>query len=150
VTSEVADAPVRLTPGTVVAVALGGALGAVARYEVARSWPVAAGTFPWTTLGINLVGAFVLGVVLTVAAGGSTTAARVRAFAAIGFCGGFTTFSTWMVEVVLLGRDGDVALGAAYSSISIALGLVAIAAGVLGAHWLFHDRIPRFDPRADD
>ena len=142
--------PVRMGAATVLAVALGSALGAVARYEVGLAWPVAAGTFPWTTLGINLAGSLVLGVILTVAAGGSTRAARVRAFAAVGFCGGFTTFSTWMVEVVLLGRDGHVGLGAVYSLVSIVLGLVAVAVGVLGAHWLFHDRIPRFDPRADD
>jgi CrcB protein len=149
VTTEAA-LPVRVGVASVLAVAVGGALGAVARYELGHTWPVAAGTFPWTTLAVNLAGSLVLGVVLTVAAGGSTTAARLRAFAAVGFCGGFTTFSTWMVEVVLLGRDGDVALGAVYSLVSIVLGLVAVAAGVLGAHRLFHDRIPRFDPRADD
>jgi CrcB protein len=87
---------------------------------------------------------------LTVFAAGSTTAARVRAFAAVGFCGGFTTFSTWMVEVVLLGRGGDPALGAAYSLASIGLGVVAVALGALGAQHWFHDRIPRFDPHADD
>jgi CrcB protein len=135
---------------TIAAIALGGALGAVARYEIGLAWPVVAGTFPWTTLAINLAGSIALGVVLTAFSAGTSRAARVRAFAAVGFCGGFTTFSTWMVEVVLLGRGGDVALGVAYSVTSIVLGLVAVALGAFAAHAVLDKRIPRFDPHLDD
>jgi CrcB protein len=135
---------------TIAAIGLGGALGAVARDEVGLAWPVVAGTFPWTTLAINLAGSIALGIVLTAFSAGTSRAARVRAFAAVGFCGGFTTFSTWMVEVVLLGRGGDVALGAAYSLTSIGLGVVAVALGAVATQRVLHDRIPRFDPHADD
>jgi len=92
----------------------------------------------------------VLGVILTVVANDSASAHHARAFAAIGFCGGFTTFSTWMVESVLLARDGDTGLGAVYTVVSLAAGLVAVALGVLGARAVVHRQMPRFDPQDED
>ena len=114
------------------------------------TWPVAAGTFPWTTLTINLLGSVALGVILTVVAADSASAHHARAFAAIGFCGGFTTFSTWMVESVLLARDGDSALGALYIMVSLVAGFVAVALGVFIAREAVHRRMPRFDPQDED
>ena len=114
------------------------------------SWPVGAGTFPWTTLGVNLLGSIALGVILTVAVADSVAAHRTRAFVAVGFCGGFTTFSTWMVESVLLARDGDVARGALYTVVSIVAGLAAVTLGVVGVRVVAHRQIPRFDPQDED
>lgn len=125
-------------------------MGTVGRYEIGLNWPVAAGTFPWTTLTINLLGSIALGVILSVVAADSTSAHRARAFAAVGFCGGFTTFSTWMVESVLLARDGDAGLGALYTVVSLVAGLVAVAVGVLGARAVAHRQMPRFDPQDED
>ncbi|MET0920357.1 MAG: fluoride efflux transporter CrcB [Acidimicrobiia bacterium] len=141
--------PARVSPGSVLAVALGGALGTVARYELGLAWPVAPGTFPTTTLAINLAGSLVLGVLLTLLAAQTASAHRVRAFGAVGFCGGFTTFSTWMVESVLLARDGDAALGLVYTVVSLIAGLVAVALGVVLARAFVH-RDPAFDPRVED
>jgi len=122
----------------------------VARYEIGLAWPVSAGTFPWTTLTINLLGSVLLGVVLTVVAADSASAHRFRAFAAVGFCGGFTTFSTWMVETVLLGRGGDVGLGALYTLVSLIAGLAAVVVGVMTARAVVHRSLPVFDPEAED
>jgi CrcB protein len=129
---------------------VGGALGTVARYEIGLAWPVAAGTFPSTTLVINLVGSIVLGILLTVVAGDSITAHRTRAFGAVGFCGGFTTFSTWMVETTLLARDGDAALGALYVIVSLVAGIAAVVLGVMVARSVVHRPLPVFDPEAED
>ena len=139
-----------MTTGAVVAIALGGALGTVARYELELAWPAAPGTFPATTLAINLAGSLLLGVLLSVVAGQTVPAHRVRAFAAVGLCGGFTTFSTWMMESVLLARDGEAALGFAYTAASLAAGFVAVALGVALARAVSHRRMPRFDPREED
>jgi CrcB protein len=73
--------------GVVVAVAVGGAFGTVLRYELALAEPVTSGSFPRATFTANVVGALLLGVVLTVVVDGSTTARYLRAFAAVGFCG---------------------------------------------------------------
>jgi len=82
-----------------------GALGAVARFRVdsAVSSRVAS-TFPYGTLVVNLTGSFGLGVLV-----GASAAHRVAFLLGTGFAGGYTTFSTWMVESVRLGETGDVA-----------------------------------------
>ena len=131
------------------AVALGGALGTVARYELELAWPAAPGTFPPMTLAINLAGSLLLGVLLTVVASQSVQDHRVRAFAAVGLCGGFTTFSTWMMESILLARDGDSALGLLYTAVSLVAGFAAVALGVVLARAVVH-RLPSFDPRDED
>ena len=115
-----------------------------------RAWPVSGGTFPWTTLVVNLLGSVALGVILTAIAGDTTKAHRTRAFAAVGVCGGFTTFSTWMVETVLLARDGDAALGALYVLVSLIAGLAAVVIGVVAARAVVHRPLPVFDPDAED
>lgn len=122
----------------------------MARYEIGLAWPVASGTFPWTTLTINLIGSLVLGAVLTVVATDSMAAHRTRAFAAVGVCGGFTTFSTWMVETVLLARDGDGGLGALYTLVSIVAGLAAVVVGMMAARAVVHHPLPLFDPEDED
>jgi CrcB protein len=134
----------------VAAVAIGGALGTMGRYELALAEPVASGRFPWATLIANLVGSFVLGVAVT--AWPETRGARavVRAFVAVGICGGLTTFSTWMVESVLLTRDGDAGVAALYLLVSLGAGLAAVALGVVAARVVLHRPVPVFDPEGDD
>lgn len=134
----------------VVAVALGGALGTVARYELARAEPVHGGRFPCATFGANVVGSFVLGVVVVLLADTRASTGVPRAFAAVGFCGGLTTFSTWMMESVLLARDGSGATAAVYVAVSLVAGLVAVALGVAAAGAVGHRPTPVFDPDRDD
>lgn len=117
-------------PGQVVAVALGGAVGAPLRYELLVWFPVHPGRFPCTTLAINVSGSFVLGVLLTLFIERIRPARYLRAFVCTGVLGAYTTFSTFAVEVTTLGKDGHVVTAVAYLLASLTLGLVAAVAGV--------------------
>jgi CrcB protein len=134
----------------VVAVALGGALGTIARYELALAEPVGSGQFPWATFTANLVGAFVLGIAVVALADGRPGNVLVRPFAAVGFCGGLTTFSTWMVESVLLTRDGDGGTALLYLAASLVAGLVAVVLGMSVTRKVVRRPLPVFDPELDD
>lgn len=131
------------------AIALGGALGTVGRYELALAEPVTSGHFPWATFTVNLLGAFALGIAIVVLPERRPSTSVSRAFVAVGFCGGLTTFSTWMVESVLLTRDGRGGTAALYLVVSLLLGLVAVLAGVALARNVV-GTAPRFDPLEDD
>ncbi|SCE23139.1 CrcB protein [Streptomyces sp. SolWspMP-sol7th] len=81
-------------------VAAGGALGAVARYGAAVLWPTASGRFPWTTFLVNVVGCALIGVLMAVVAELRPHTHRlVRPFLGTGVLGGFTTFSTYAMDV---------------------------------------------------
>ena len=134
----------------VVAVALGGALGTIGRYELALAEPVTSGHFPWATFTANMIGSLLLGVVVVVFADTSVRAHVPREFLAVGFCGGLTTFSTWMVESVLLTRDGDAGTAALYLVVSLVLGLVAVVLGVGATRRVVGRPVPAFDPELDD
>ena len=134
-----------------VAVAAGGALGTVGRYELALAEPARAGQFPWATFGVNVAGSLVLGIALAVLVDPGWVSSVVRPFVGVGICGGLTTFSTWMVESVLLARDGTTGTAAVYLLVSLVAGLVAVTAGVAGARRLVPSARPVvFDPERDD
>jgi CrcB protein len=113
-----------------VAIALGGALGAPARYEVAQLVPVTAGSFPWATFWTNLSGAFVLGVFLTLVIDRVPPTRLLRPFFAVGFLGAYTTYSTLAVETATLVKNGDAGLGVAYTLTSISAGLLVAYLGI--------------------
>lgn len=136
--------------GVVAAVAIGGALGTVARYEIALAEPVQIGRFPWATFTANLVGCLVLGIAVVVFAESRARGGVPRAFLAVGFCGGLTTFSTWMVESVLLTRDGEAGVAALYLVVSLVLGLLAVVVGVAASRRVLGRAVPEFDPELDD
>lgn len=111
-------------------VALGGALGSVFRYglgEALRRLPGAA-TFPWGTIVINIAGAFVLGWFLEWATA-SEASPQLRAFVAVGLCGGFTTFSTFAVEHLALLQAGHPTRAALQAILSLAGSVIAAGAG---------------------
>jgi fluoride exporter len=134
----------------VVAVAVGGALGTMVRYELALAEPVGSGHFPWATFTVNIVGSFVLGFAATALVETWRPSRILRPFVAVGFCGGLTTFSTWMVESVLLVRDDQAGLAVVYLVVSLAVGVLAVSVGMLLARAAMHRTIPPFDPRGDD
>ena len=115
----------------IVVIAAGGALGTLARYEVSQAVVVSANGFPWATFAVNVVGSLLLGVIITVVAERWPPTRYVLPFAAIGFCGGFTTFSTLMVEAVRRTQDGYPTLGVVYLFASVVAGVVAVGLGVL-------------------
>lgn len=125
----------RLAP--YVAIGLGGLLGANARY-VAGAWAASRwGTeFPWGTLTINVAGSLLLGFYLTLVTERFAGRATTRLFVATGFCGAFTTFSTFSYETVLLIQHGALPAALAYLATSIVLGIAAVVVGSLAAHAL--------------
>jgi CrcB protein len=124
------------------AIALGGALGAPARYEVAQLVPVKSGSFPWATFWTNVSGAFVLAVFLSILVERLPPTRYARPFFAVGFLGAYTTFSTLAVETATLVKDGDVALGVGYTLASIIAGLAVAALGIAFARALPGGRTP--------
>jgi len=130
----VSTAPHR-DPRFLALVAGGGALGTLARYGTAQLVP-AAGGWPLATLTVNVVGSFLLGLLLEALARRGPEDARraaLRLGLGTGFCGGFTTFSSLAVEVDGLLRDGTPATALAYGAGSVVAGLLAALAGVLVA-----------------
>ena len=115
---------------TVGLVALGGALGTLARYGAVELAPIAPGTFPTTTLLINVLGSLALGLLLGMIERTRPRDVTLRPLLGIGVLGGFTTFSTFSVETVQLVRAHHTLVALAYVAASLALGL---GAAILGA-----------------
>jgi CrcB protein len=113
-------------PSLLVAVFVGGAIGALLRAALTRYLPDAADGFPWTVFAINVGGAIVLAYVAIRLQERLPPSTYRRPLVGTGFCGALTTFSTLQVTVVRLGRDGQVALGALYLLASICVGVVAV------------------------
>ncbi|MEI7034465.1 CrcB family protein [Streptomyces pratensis] len=111
------------------AVAAGGALGALARYGALTLRPTAENGFPWTVLGVNAAGCALIGVlmVLTVERA-RVTRPLVRPFLGVGVLGGFTTFSTYAVDVAGLLERQEVATALTYAAATVAAALGAVAA----------------------
>ena len=118
-------------------VALGGAVGATARYLVGNhlgTW-VGAG-FPWTTLTINIVGSFMLGVFVALSAFVWSPSATLRAFIVVGVLGGFTTFSAFSFDVMVLAERGRLETAALYSLASLSFAVGALFTGLRLTRWI--------------
>ncbi|ARF59732.1 chromosome condensation protein CrcB [Streptomyces gilvosporeus] len=110
-------------------VAAGGAIGAVARYGATLLWPTAAGAFPWTILAVNVVGCALMGVLMVLITELFSPHRLVRPFLGTGILGGFTTFSTYAVDIQQLVDARRAPLALAY----LAGTLLAALAAVWGA-----------------
>jgi CrcB protein len=138
-------------PTRVAAIAAGGSLGTLARYGVDRAMATAPLGVPWPTFTVNVVGSFVLGLVITLVVERWPPTRFVRPFATIGFCGGFTTFSTMAVEVAQRGQHGRAALAGVYLVASLVAGVVAAVVGMaLARGRLLPLPIDRSIPDPDD
>ena len=115
------------------AVAAGGILGSAARWMLVVAIPWRPPAVPTATLIVNLVGCLLIGVLLTWWTEGTPPAWWVRPFAAVGFVGGFTTFSTFAVEGVRLVDAGAVGTAVTYTIGSVVLGLLLVHIGSYGA-----------------
>ena len=116
---------------TYVWIALGGALGSMARYAtgiyVGRWFGTA---FPWSTLLINIAGSFLIGIFAESFALQWDTGQSTRAFLVVGICGGYTTFSTFSLDIVTLLNRGEATLALTYVLASVVIGLAGLYAGL--------------------
>ncbi len=118
-------------------VALGGALGSMARFGVAAGVAALTGPqFPWGTLLINIGGSFVIGWfgALTGSRGAVSVPPDIRVFVMVGICGGFTTFSSFSLQTLELAQAGEVLWAGCYIVGSVVLCLLGVWAGTLLGH----------------
>ena len=119
----------RHTASVLAVIALGGMIGALARYQIGISWPTPAGGFPAATLVINLTGCLVIGVLLVTITERWTPHPLLRPLLGTGVLGGFTTFSTFAVDLRALIDSWQAATALAYL---LATSIGAVAAAALG------------------
>jgi CrcB protein len=113
--------------------ALGGALGALARWEVATAVPHSPTGWPWATLLVNLSGCVLIGVLLAVALARFPHSPWMRPFLAVGVLGGYTTYSTFAVDVVRLTEAGAWLTAVAYVAASVVGGVGGVLLGLVSA-----------------
>ncbi|MCQ4044087.1 fluoride efflux transporter CrcB [Streptantibioticus rubrisoli] len=118
--------PLRGQLPTLAVIALGGAIGSCARYGASLLWPTAHGAFPWTTLLVNAVGCAVIGAFMVVITEGLTAHHLVRPFFGTGVLGGFTTFSTYAVDIQRLLTVGQVGSALGYLAGTAVTALVSV------------------------
>ena len=117
-------------------VGIGGAAGAVLRYQAGRmmtGWigPVAMGIFPWATLAVNAVGSVLMGFLAGwLVRQGSAEGEQLRLLLGVGLLGGFTTFSAFSLEMVMLIERGQYGFAALYAILSFALGVSGLMFGL--------------------
>jgi CrcB protein len=111
-------------------ISLGGAVGSAARWALAEAFPTAAGGFPWATFAVNLSGAFALAVLMVVVNEVLPASRYVRPLLGVGVLGGYTTFSTYMLDTRELLVAGHQQLAAVYLLGTLTLGLVAVWLGL--------------------
>ncbi|MFD3746611.1 fluoride efflux transporter FluC [Nocardia sp. NPDC058633] len=142
-TAALSPGPLHLRPVAIVAVALGGLIGAPARYGLGVAFPHTVGHWPVTTFAINMVGAFMLGGLLEALARSGPDAGwrqGVRLCVGTGVIGSFTTYSTLAVDTDLMLRGHHPRAAITYALGSVVAGVVATTAGIAVGAWLTSQR----------
>jgi len=115
-------------------VAVGSAVGGVARFALASVVQQRVGpNFPVGTLIVNITGSFLLGLLLRYALASDAISPEVRALLTTGFCGGYTTFSTFTYDTMILLEEGGHARAGLYVLLSVVLSLVGAWLGIMAA-----------------
>ena len=113
-------------------VGLGGFIGSVARFLVSKlnlSWHFL--SIPMGTLTVNVLGSFIIGILVGISAKSDLISTDLRLFLMVGFCGGFTTFSSFSSENLMLMQNGQVVTVLIYTALSILLGFLAVYLGYI-------------------
>jgi fluoride exporter len=109
---------------------IGGFLGSGARFLVSRYIQISCtSVFPWGTFWVNILGSLLIGIFFGISEKGNFMSPEWRLFLTVGFCGGFTTFSSLSNDVFLLLQNKELFRFATYSSLSFLLGLFAVFLG---------------------
>jgi CrcB protein len=127
---DLVAAPLRHRAGVLAAIAVGGAVGAPARYGLTQLIGTRADTFPWATFWVNVSGSLALGALVAWLVGRGRDGGRLRALLGTGLLGAYTTYSTFAVEADRLLQHGHAAVALAYVVGSVGAGLAAVAAGL--------------------
>ncbi len=115
----------------ILAVAFGGAVGAVGRYLAVTQVSHWLGSgFPYGTLAVNVVGSFIMGALIEIFALAWSPSQALRAFLTVGCLGAFTTFSTFSMETILLVERGETGQAAIYALASVVLSVLGFFAGL--------------------
>ena len=114
---------------TILAVGAGSFLGGSARYLVSLAMKGANQGFPWATLIVNLVGCFLIGLLWGVFSKSASESSNWALFLTVGICGGFTTFSTFSKEALIMLQGGNIWGFAGYVAVSIIAGIALVALG---------------------
>lgn len=113
----------------IAAILVGGFVGTVLRAQLAEIWTTAPASWPWATFTVNVLGAFLLGVVLTHLHGRGTHRDYRLPLLTTGFCGALTTFSTLQLELLRMLDAHEVGRAVGYAAASVAAGLIAVSVG---------------------
>jgi CrcB protein len=125
------------------AIAIGAAAGGVSRFYLTVAMQQRFGDgFPWGTLLINITGSLLLGFIIRYATATPSMSLELRLMLTTGFCGGYTTFSSYSYETAVLLENGSYGRAAIYSLGSVVLGLFAIFAGFMLARTFIGTRAP--------
>lgn len=111
------------------AISAGGVVGALARYAVATAWPHPPAGFPWATFVINVSGCLLIGVLMVFVTEVVTGRPLLRPFLGVGVLGGYTTFSTYVVDIQRAAREGAALVALAYLALTLVAALLAVWAG---------------------
>ncbi len=114
---------------TILAVGAGSFLGGAGRYLLSLAMKGLGKGFPWGTLTVNLAGCLLIGILWGVFSKNGTEGSNWALFLTVGFCGGFTTFSTFSKEALVMLQTGNIWGFAGYVSISVIAGIGLVAAG---------------------
>ena len=114
---------------TVLYIFLGGGLGSVFRFLISRMFPIVKGSFPWPTLYANYMGCVLIGFIVGWALKTNLQRSDLYLFAAVGFCGGLTTFSTFSIEGLEFLKSGNYGTFISYTLFSLVGGLFMVALG---------------------
>lgn len=109
---------------------IGGGFGSVLRYVVGKYLNSTDTGIPWGTFAANIIGSFIIGIVLGLALKNNTLSNNTVLFIAVGFCGGFTTFSTFAYENHIFLKSGDFTSFAFYTIASFVVGFLAVFLGL--------------------